>query len=79
MLPTPGVGGQHRRPATWGRPDSVSNTAGVLRLPATTLYRLAVTFRPDAAGGTQVTVTGQAKDQVREAILRYADEIRSAG
>ncbi len=40
---------------------------------ATTLYRLAVTFRPDASGGTRVTLTGQAKDEVREAILRYAD------
>jgi hypothetical protein len=41
---------------------------------ATTLYRLSVTFRPDvAAGGTHVTITGQAKDGVREAILRYAD------
>lgn len=41
---------------------------------ATTLYRLSVTFRPDAAIGTQVTITGQAKDRIREAILRYADE-----
>jgi len=47
---------------------------------ATTLYRLSVTFRPgDAAGGTHVTITGQAKDGVRDAILRYADELRSAG
>jgi len=45
---------------------------------ATTLYRLTVTFKPDAAGGTHVTVSGQAKDDVREAILRYADEHGSA-
>ena len=45
---------------------------------ATTLYRLSVTFRPDVAGGTRVTMTGQAKDAVREAILRYADEHGSA-
>ena len=45
---------------------------------ATTLYRLSVTFRPDPAGGTHVTLTGQAKDEVREAILRYADEHGSA-
>jgi hypothetical protein len=45
---------------------------------ATTLYRLSVTFRPDdAAGGTRVTITGQAKDPVREAILRYAGGLRS--
>ena len=41
---------------------------------ATTLYRLSVTFKPDPAGGTRVTMVGQAKDEVREAILRYADE-----
>ena len=41
---------------------------------ATTLYRLSVTFKPDASGGTRVTVTGQAKEDVREAILRFADE-----
>ena len=41
---------------------------------ARTLYRLSVTFKPDAAGGTHVTMTGQAKDDVREAILRFADE-----
>jgi hypothetical protein len=46
---------------------------------ATTLYRLSVTFKPDAAGGvTHVTMTGQAKGEVREAILRYADEHGSA-
>jgi hypothetical protein len=45
---------------------------------ARTLYRLSVTFKPDAGGGTRVTMTGQTKDEVREAILRYADEHGSA-
>ncbi len=45
---------------------------------ANTLYRLSVTFKPDPAVGTRVTVTGQAKDEVREAILRYADQHGSA-
>jgi hypothetical protein len=45
---------------------------------ATTLYRLSVTFKPDAGSGTRVTMTGQAKADVREAILRYADEHASA-
>jgi hypothetical protein len=45
---------------------------------ASTLYRLSVTFKPDATGATHVTMTGQAKDEVREAILRYADEHGSA-
>lgn len=44
---------------------------------ATTLYRLSVTFKPDVGHATRVTVTGQAKDEVREAILRYADELIS--
>jgi hypothetical protein len=44
---------------------------------AKTLYRLSVTFRPDGAYGTQVTITGQAKEDVRAAILRYADAVRS--
>ncbi len=45
---------------------------------ANTLYRLSVTFKADPAFGTRVTITGQAKDETREAILRYADEHGSA-
>jgi len=45
---------------------------------AKTLYRLSVTFKPDPAFGTRVTVTGQAQDETREAIQRYAAEHGSA-
>jgi hypothetical protein len=41
---------------------------------ATSLYRLSVTLKPDGVAGTRVTITGQAKEDVRQAILRYADE-----
>jgi hypothetical protein len=37
---------------------------------AKTLYRLAVTFRPDADGNTAVTMVGQAPESVREQLSR---------
>lgn len=37
---------------------------------AKTLYRLAVTFRPDDAGNTAVTVVGQASPSLRAALAR---------
>ena len=41
---------------------------------ATSLYRLSVTLKPGGVAATRVTITGQAKEDVRQAILRYADE-----
>ena len=39
---------------------------------AKTLYRLAVTFRPDGDGNTAVTMVGQAPQNVRDGLARLA-------
>jgi hypothetical protein len=39
---------------------------------AKTLYRLAVTFRPDGDGNTAVTMVGQAPQSLRDGLARLA-------
>lgn len=40
---------------------------------ASTLYRVSVTFRPDPAGRTRVTINGQLPAAARDACLAWAD------
>ncbi len=41
---------------------------------AKTVYRVTATLRPDPGGGTRLTLSGQAKDDMRAAIVAWADE-----
>ena len=40
---------------------------------ASTIYRVTATFRADGAGGTRLTLIGQARDEMRAAILGWAE------
>lgn len=40
---------------------------------ARTIYRITATFRADGAGGTRLTLLGQAEESMRAAILAWAE------
>jgi hypothetical protein len=52
--------------------DVTSTTMKIIMFGfAKTLYRMAVTFRPDTEGNTAVTMIGQAQQRVRDELARY--------